>query len=330
MEILVTGASGYIGGFLCHALARAGHRTHQLDKLPSETPGKATIADLADRDSIRRVFQTNRFDAVVHLAGVNGIAASAQSVTEFFSQNIVNSIHLFNVAVEYDVRRVVFASSSSIYGAAAEIPIHESVAASPASPYAECKTQIERLLSWYDRVQGVKSAVLRLFNVGGASADGTSGKKRGTLQVIDKIIGTTLDAGVFRLHDGLPTSDGTAIRDYVHVLDVADAMVAAVEFLERSDESITANVGSGIGTSLRKIIQAIQDIGSCTVPIDTKSAGPGEVPICIADIRTATTRLQWRPKFSSVETIVSSSWAWAKHQRTTLRLEGETGAALHG
>jgi UDP-arabinose 4-epimerase len=328
--ILVTGGAGYVGSHACKALARAGYRPVAYDSLihghrEAVRWGPLVEADLADAGRLADALK--RFDvaAVLHFAAFAYVGESVERPGLYFRNNVANSLTLLEAMRTSAVRRIVFSSTCATYGVPDRVPIPESAPQRPVNPYGESKVMVERMLHWYGAAHGFTHAALRYFNAAGADPDGEIGEDH---QPETHLIPLVLQAAMGRrpqidvLGTDYPTPDGTAIRDYIHVEDLAEAHVKALQLLLKGGLSITVNLGTGIGHSVREVIAAAERVTGRRVPRREAPRRPGDPPVLVADPSRAGELLGWRPKFSDLDTILKTAWAW--HNRET---QGRQSAA---
>lgn len=321
MKVLVSGGAGYIGGVASEVLLRAGHAVAVLDNLSgghaSAVPAAAQFfrADLAQLDSVRAAVERFRPDAVMHFAGHIQVGESMQKPFMYLGANTVGGLHLFQAAVERGVRRIILSSTANLFDKPERIPIDESAVVAPGSPYGESKLYLERTLSWLEKTHGVRSACLRYFNAAGATDERGEDHDPEThliplvLQVAQgrrggvKVFGTDYD-----------TPDGTCIRDYIHVADLAQAHLLALEVLDRG--SRTYNLGNGSGFSVLEVIEAARRITGHPIPIVTSPRREGDVTRLVADPTRIRRELGWTARVPELSRIIESAWRWhAKHPR---------------
>jgi UDP-glucose 4-epimerase len=317
MAVLVTGGAGYIGSQTVRHLQAAGRAVVVLDSLEfghrASIPGVPLVeADIADSDAVTQTVKEHDVDAVVHFAAYKAAGESMEVPQRYFANNVAKSIALLETLESCGVERFVFSSSCSVYGTPTVLPVDESHPLAPESPYAESKRLVEHMLEWYDRCRGLRSVSLRYFNAAGATPDGAFGEDwRVTLNLVPLVmkaaIGKAGDIKVFGTD--YETPDGTAIRDYVHVADLADAHVKAIELLERGGASTVVNLGTGKGSSVFEVIDAARRVSGRDIVVDEVARRPGDPVAVYADNRKAAAVLSWRPRYG-IEEIIESAWRW--------------------
>ena len=313
MNILVTGGAGYIGSHTAALLERAGHVPIIFDNLSTghraAARGRKLLeADLMDKVAIRSALNEQRIGAVVHFAASAYVDESIADPCKYFRNNFVNSVNLLDCMVEAGVKHVVYSSTCATYGIPERVPITEEQDQSPINPYGESKLFVERALHWYQKAYDLRSVALRYFNAAGMSQELASscdpGKRLIPLAI--KAVHNGIPLTVFGTD--YPTEDGTAVRDYVHVDDLASAHLLALEYLVKDGPSRAFNLGVGQGHSVRQVLKKIEQVSSVAVPHRFADRRPGDPAVLIADARAAGEVLGWSPKHSSLEEIVRSAW----------------------
>lgn len=326
MRVLVTGGAGYIGSHTAKALARAGHEPVVYDNLSEGYRwavqwGPLVEADLSDRSRLREALEQHSIEAVIHFAAHAYVGESMREPRRYFQNNITNALVLLDTLLDADIKTIVFSSSCAVYGAPETTPIVETNSKLPTNPYGESKLFLERALGWYDAAYGLRSACLRYFNAAGADTDGELGElHRCETHIIPLVIASALDqrGPVEIFGTDYPTPDGTAIRDFVHVSDLADAHVLALERLVHENKSLAVNLGSGRGVSVAEIVRAVEKHGGVTIASHPSPRRLGDPPALVADPSLAASLLGWKPARSTLDEIVGSAWRWQKS-----RQEGE-------
>ena len=318
MHVLVTGGAGYVGSHTAKALARAGmvpvvfdnfHRGHRA----AVRWGPAVEGDLSDRAALERVFAEHPIEAVVHFAAFCYVHESMQAPGLYFRNNLTNSLQLLEVMQSKGVRRIVFSSSCATYGMPARVPIAEDAPQQPVNPYGETKLAVEKALHWYGVLHGFSWAALRYFNAAGADPEGEIGEDH---DPETHLIPLAIAAALGRIPhlevygSDYATPDGTAVRDYVHVADLARGHVAALRYLEAGGTSGAFNLGTGTGRSVREVISTVEKVAGRPVPSRPFPRRAGDPPILVADPGRATRELGWNPSLSSLETIIETAWKW--------------------
>jgi UDP-arabinose 4-epimerase len=316
--VLVTGGAGYIGAHACKALARAGYRPVVYDNLSrghrrAVRWGPFVEGELADRERLRAAIKQYRVAAVMHFAGYAYVGESVADPALYYRNNLAGSLSLFEAMRESGIERIVFSSTCATYGIPDSVPIKETAAQLPINAYGETKLAIERALHWYGEAYGVRSVSLRYFNAAGADPDGEIGECHAPET---HLVPLALQAALGRrpaldvYGTDYPTPDGTAIRDYIHVADLAAAHLRALEHLLEGHGNAAINLGTGRGHSVREVIAAIETALGRRVPRREVARRPGDPAMLVADPAFAADRLGWRPLTSDLETIIESALAW--------------------
>jgi UDP-glucose 4-epimerase len=320
---LVTGGAGYVGSHVVRALVGRGDAVVVLDDLRqghrAAVPPEAelVVADLADRRRVAEVFAGWKFDAVLHFAALSLVGESMRDPLRYCIENLSNSLGLADEAVKAGCRRFVLSSTAALFGFPKQIPIDEEAEVAPASAYGESKLMVERGLAWADQVHGLRSASLRYFNAAGADPSGQIGEDHEPEThliplAIGAALGTRPPLTVFGTD--YPTPDGTCIRDYVHVTDLADAHLRVLARLDA--ESCRFNVGSGTGYSVKQVLESVERIGGRPVPHNLGPRRPGDPAVLVASSARLRAETGWSPQFGALDDIVRTAWAWhAKHPR---------------
>ena len=313
MKILVTGGAGYIGSICAEEMLNRGHEIAVLDNL---TEGhRAAVdpraifyhADLADRVAVGLAMGEFAPDAVMHFAANALVGESMANPSKYFRNNVANGINVLDAMVEHGVKRFVFSSTCATFGVPESMPIDESLPQRPINPYGESKLLFEKILRWYDEIHGLRFTALRYFNAAGAS-EKLGEDHRIETHLIPNVLKVALgqkDAVEIYGND-YDTPDGTCIRDYIHILDLADAHIRALDRVE----SGFYNLGTGGGTSVKEVIDCCRRVTGRDIKALEKPRRPGDPPRLIAASDKIRRELGWQPKFQDIETIVSSAWAW--------------------
>ncbi|HEX6506236.1 MAG TPA: UDP-glucose 4-epimerase GalE [Chloroflexota bacterium] len=317
MRVLVTGGAGYIGSFTVRALQDRGHAVVVYDNLSyghrEAVDGPIVEGDLGDNACLEASFADGRFDAVIHLAALIEAGESMHDAASFFMVNVADSVALLNAAVRHNVPHLVFSSSAGVYGNPSRVPIDERDPAVPINTYAETKLLVERMLPWYELVHGLRSVSLRYFNAAGAALDGSMGQDH---QPATHLLSVAVETAAGRRDklvlygDDYPTPDGTCIRDYIHVLDLASAHVMALDYLACGGTNETFNVGAGSGHSNLEVIGALRRISGVDIPVEVGPRRPGDPAQLVANPSKIEQAFGWRAENSNLNTIVSSAWKW--------------------
>ena len=317
MTVLVTGGAGYIGCHTVRALRAQDRDVVVLDSL--ETGYEAAllgaplvVGDIADTDLVARIVAEHGVESVIHFAGYKNAGESMQNPAKYFRNNVVGTARLLEALEGAAVRRIVFSGSCSVYGTPAELPVSEAAPLQPESPYGQSKLMSEQMLQWYGDLTGLHWISLRYFNASGASADAMIGEDFSvTLNLVPLVMKAALGLRppVQVFGTDFPTPDGTAIRDYIHVEDLADAHVLALEHLETGGTSTAVNLGTGTGSSVKQVLEAAEREIGRPVPAQFVGRRPGDPSEVWADNRLAAELLGWKPRHG-LDEIVASAWRW--------------------
>lgn len=316
MKILVVGGAGYIGSVCAELLLNEGHDVAIFDNLTeghrAAVDPRATFSegDLSDRQSIGAAISTVRPDAVMHFAANALVGESMENPSKYFRNNVGNGLNLLDAMVESRVARLVFSSTCAIFGPPDRLPIDETLPAQPINPYGESKLAFEKILRWYDQIHGLKFIALRYFNAAGASEKfGEDHRVETHLipNVLQVALGQKPEVAIFGTD--YETPDGTCIRDYIHILDLARAHILALG----SKKSDFYNLGTGGGSSVREVIDTAGKITGRKINVVEKPRRPGDPPRLIASSEKIQRELGWKPQFQSLDAIIESAWKW--HQK---------------
>jgi UDP-arabinose 4-epimerase len=316
--VLVTGGAGYIGSHACKALARAGYLPVAYDNLlnghrEAVRWGPLVQGELADASFLAATFERFDIAAVMHFAAFAYVGESVEQPGRYFRNNVAGSLTLLETMRSAGVSRIVFSSTCATYGIPEQVPISESALQQPVNPYGESKLMVERMLHWFGSAHGFAYAALRYFNAAGADPEGEIGESHEPEThliplVLGAISGHSPHIDVFGTD--YPTPDGTAIRDYIHVQDLADAHVRALRLLQKGGPSIKVNLGTGTGHSVREVIEAAERITGRPAPLRETARRPGDPPVLVADPSHAREVLGWLPQHSDLDNIICTAWAW--------------------
>jgi len=322
--ILVTGGAGYIGSHAALALKKAGYNVIILDNLSyghqeivdDVLQVKLIIGDTSDRTLLDQLFTTHKIDGVIHFAAYIAVGESVQEPGKYYSNNVASTLNLLEAMLAHGINKIVFSSTCAVYGMPQEVPMTESHPHNPLSPYAASKDMVERILSDFDTAFNLKSVAFRYFNACGADPGGLLGedhtpethliplalltalKKRETLY----IFGTDYD-----------TPDGTCVRDYIHVNDLADAHVLGLKYLLAGGASEVFNLGNGNGFSVREVIETAREVTGLEIPVVESDRRAGDAPILVGSSQKVREMLGWNPNYADLKQIISHAWQW--HQK---------------
>jgi UDP-glucose-4-epimerase GalE len=317
MRILITGGAGYIGSLTARHLADTGHVPVVFDDLrnghrAAVGPLTLVVGDVRDADLVAATIQRQAIDAVIHFAALKSVEDSVADPGAYFDDNVGGTVGVLQAMARTGVRRIVFSSSCAVYGMPDALPVTEASPIQPMNPYGETKAMSERLLPWFESAYRIRYAALRYFNAAGAAEDGSAGEDwTGAQNLIPVVLRTAAGRQPMVRIFGTdhPTPDGTAIRDYIHVLDLAEAHRCALETIDREDASLTVNVGTGVGASVREVLETARRITEREIPAEEAPRRAGDPPQIWADTHLAGERLGWRAT-RSLDDIVRSAWRW--------------------
>jgi UDP-arabinose 4-epimerase len=326
-SVLVTGGAGYIGSHACKALADAGYVPVTYDNLSrghrhAVRWGPLVEGDIADRAAVVTALSTHQVCAVLHFAAFAYVGESTSDPALYYRNNVTGTLSLLDAMREVDVNRIVFSSTCATYGLPETMPIRETTAQAPVNPYGETKLAIERVLRWYGPAYGLRSVALRYFNAAGADRGGEIGEEHEPeTHLIPLALRAALGAGpaVAVFGTDYPTPDGTAIRDYIHVDDLAAAHVRALEYLTEGGASAALNLAAGTGHSVREIIAAVAAAVGHAVPTREAPRRDGDPPALVADASLAASLLGWRAECSDLATIIRTALAWERRRHNAPR-----------
>jgi UDP-glucose 4-epimerase len=313
LKVFVTGGAGYVGSVCVEELLRRGDEVVVFDNLSEghrlSIDHRATFiqGDLLDLKSISLAIDTSEPDAVMHFAANALVAESMQNPYKYFQNNVYGGLNLLRAMIEGGVGRIVFSSTCATFGTPDRIPIDESTPQNPINPYGESKLMFEKILRWFEQIHGLTFVALRYFNVAGASEEfGEHHRVETHLipRVLQVALGRAPHAEIYGTD--FPTPDGTCIRDYIHVLDLASAHILALS----TQQSDFFNLGTGGGTSVREVIDACRKITGHPIPAVEKPRREGDPPRLVASSEKAKEQLGWKPQFENIEAIVGSAWRW--------------------
>jgi UDP-glucose 4-epimerase len=318
LKILVTGGAGYIGSHFVKLLKANGHEPVVVDNLSrghKEAVIKDVIleeTDILDFPDLADVFKNHMPDAVVHFAAFAYVGESVEHPEMYYKNNVIGSMNLINACVEFGVNKFVFSSTCSIYGNPLKVPISESESSKPINPYANTKLMIEMMLKDYEIAHGLKHVALRYFNAAGADPSGELGESHEPeTHLIPLVLQTAQKKRdkILVFGNDYNTPDGTCIRDYIHILDLADAHLKALNYLNDGKDSTFINLGTGSGNSVLEIIQKAKSITGNEIPFEIVDRRAGDPAILVADNKKAKELLDWSPKYS-IDEILKTAWNW--------------------
>ena len=320
MQILVTGGAGYVGSICVRRLCQAGHEVTTVDDLSAGhagavlPPAKLVRLNLLDREAIIRLVADGNFDAAMHFAALTGVGESVQQPLNYWRNNVLGSLNLLEALKQASVSTLVFSSTCAIYGEPEKIPLTEDHPRGPVSPYGKSKAAVEWMLEDCAIGWGLAAVALRYFNAAGAADDGSLGEDHDPEThlipvLLRSAMGLTGPLQIFGTD--WPTPDGTCIRDYIHVEDLAEAHLLALD-AAKAGSAKYYNIGTGTGHSVREMVETAERVTGKRVPTESAERRPGDVPILQADPRLSQLELGWRPKQADLDQILASAWRWLR------------------
>jgi UDP-glucose 4-epimerase len=319
VKILVTGGAGYVGGTVTRLLLERGHSVVVYDNLcharRSMVPAGAAFVegDVADSKRLEEIFSSDEFAGVMHFAALIEAGDSMRKPETYFRNNTAATLGLLEAMVNKNLKKLVFSSTAAVYGEPVSTPILESAALAPTNPYGESKLLVEQMLSWIHRIHGLSYASLRYFNVAGAvPGRGEDHEPESHLipLILDVALGRRQNIKIFG--QDYPTPDGTCVRDYIHVQDLAEAHLLAFEGLDVNPRMIY-NLGNGVGFSVREVVESVRRVTGHAIPVEELPRRPGDPAVLIAGSAKIESELGWKPKYVQLDDIVRSAWEW--HQQ---------------
>lgn len=316
--ILVTGGAGYVGSHICKALAQAGHTPVVYDNLcrghrDSVKWGPLVEANITDAAALEAALTAHGATAVVHCAALAYVAESVERPMDYYDTNVIGAVSLLEAMRATDVKALVLSSTCAVYGEPATTPIQEDAPFNPVSPYGRTKVMVEQMAVECARAYGFHSVGLRYFNAAGADPEGEIGERHDPeTHLIPNVLKAAADSSVSVPMFGtdFETSDGTAVRDYVHVTDLADAHVKALDFVQQNEGHHAFNLGTGQGASVKEVIATAEQVTGKTIATNPQARRPGDPPILVADAAKAKATLGWEPSRSDLETSVTDAWRY--------------------
>ncbi len=316
----MTGGAGYVGSVSAEAFLAAGHEVVVLDDLTTgyraavPTTASLHVGTYADGDALARLLEKERIEAILHCAARSLVGESIVDPSKYYRDNVAGGVALLEAARAVGVGRFVFSSTAAVYGIPDQSPTREDAPLRPINPYGESKRTFETALAWYGRAYGLRSVTLRYFNVAGATEARGEAHDPETHLIPNVLLAAERRTSLTIFGDDYPTSDGTCVRDYIHVADLADAHLRAIEATApddpRTDEPLICNLGNGGGFSIREILAAAEAVVARPIPYDVGPRRLGDPPVLVALAERAEQVLGWRPARPSLEEMVGSAWAW--------------------
>lgn len=322
MSVLVCGGAGYIGSHTVHKLVDAGEDVVILDNLQSGHRGainknaKFYEGDVRDADCLEKLLKAEKIDAVIHFAANSLVGESMTNPLKYYNNNVHGMEILLSALVKFDIDKIVFSSTAAVYGEPKNIPIRETDATIPTNTYGETKLAMEKMMRWVEQAHNIRYVSLRYFNAAGAIEDGSIGEDHNPeTHLIPLILKTALKKrdSVTIFGDDYDTKDGTCIRDYIHVFDLADAHILALNYLRNNKKSEIMNLGNGKGFSVKEMIEAARDVTGEEITVKQGERRAGDPAVLIASSEKVKKILNWKPKFTDVKDIIKTAWQWHKN-----------------
>ena len=322
--ILVTGGAGYIGSHAALALKKAGYQVIILDNLAyghqeiidEVVQVKLIVGDTSDRNLLDNLFSTHKIDAVMHFAAYIAVGESVKEPGKYYTNNVASTLNLLEAMLAHGINKIVFSSTCAVYGMPQEIPMTEAHPHSPLSPYAASKDMVERILQDFDTAFNLKSVAFRYFNACGADPGGQLGEDHSPeTHLIPLALLTALKKreSLYIFGTDYDTPDGTCVRDYIHVNDLADAHVLGLKYLLDGGESDVFNLGNGNGFSVREVIETAREVTGLEIPVIETERRAGDAPILVGSSEKVRTKLGWNPNYADLKKIIANAWQW--HQK---------------
>lgn len=320
MDILVTGGAGYIGSHTIRTLKKAGYEVIVYDNL-SRGHSKAVDGfrliegDISEKSKLQRVFNEHDIKAVMHFAAHSQVGESVENPALYYKNNVIGGLTLLEAVIDANINYFIFSSTAAVYGEPETVPITEKQIIKPTNPYGESKAVLEKALMHYGHSYGLRTISLRYFNAAGADLNSEIGEDHEPEThliplVLQAVLGLREKIIVFG--DDYPTADGTAVRDYIHVLDLAEAHVLALNALLNGATSSIYNLGNGKGYSVLDVINTVEEVVVSSVPYEIGSRRPGDPAVLVASSGKALSELKWQPKYSNLDQIITTAWSWHK------------------
>lgn len=318
MPILITGGAGYIGSHAVKYFQNQNEEIIIVDNLQSGheysiLSNNFYKLDIRDKEELNKVFKNNNIEAVIHFAANSLVGESMEMPYEYYHNNVYGTLCLLDVMKENNVKKIVFSSTAATYGEPKNIPVTELDETKPTNTYGETKLAMERMMKWFDHAYGIKYVALRYFNAAGAHESGKIGESHfPETHLIPLILQVPLRKRdkIFIFGDDYPTKDGTCVRDYIHVMDLASAHYRALEYLRKGSQSDVFNLGNGNGYSVKEVIETTRKVTGHHIPAVVKERRLGDPATLIASSEKAKFVLDWKPEFNSLEKIIEDAWRW--------------------
>ena len=321
-KILVTGGAGYIGSNTAHLLARRGYEVLAVDDLSRghrHNVGQLPFQqlNLSDTKALAGLIASQHIDGVIHFAAYIAVGESTQRPELYFSNNVGATLSLLTAMVETGVKRLVFSSTAAVYGTPEVVPIRENSPFAPVSPYGESKVMVEKILGWLDQYRGMRSIALRYFNACGADPESGLGEEHDPeTHLLPLLLRAAVTGKPITIYgNDYATTDGTCIRDYIHIADLAEAHLLSIEKLLAGGGSDAFNVGTGTGHTVMEVVRAVEEVTGKKVPLEIGPRRSGDAPVLVANSDKLKQALGWKPKYTELRDIVETAWLFEKKKR---------------
>ncbi|NND65505.1 MAG: UDP-glucose 4-epimerase GalE [Gammaproteobacteria bacterium] len=323
-NILVTGGCGYIGSHVCRQLSEAGANVTVIDNLSTGFADalinneRLIEGDVGDETLLNTVMGARKFDVVMHFAAALLVEESVAKPIKYYQNNVENSLHLLRAVAKHDIDKLIFSSTAAVYGEGVAMPVSEDALCKPNNPYGWSKLMIEQMIRDVAAVNDLRFVILRYFNVAGADPELRMGLRSRNATHLVKLaseVATGQREKLFLFGDDYPTPDGTCLRDYIHVEDLASAHLSAARYLDQNGESATMNCGYGIGYSVKEVIDTYKRVNDIEFPAEVAARRAGDVSQLIANVEQIRSRLDWQPRFDDLDLIVKHAFEWEQLQK---------------
>jgi len=317
MKVLVTGGAGYIGAITAQELKKQGYEVVIFDSLEKgykeAVKGfKLIKGKVHDQELVAKTLKQYEIEAVIHFAAYIEMGESMENPSKYYENNVIGTVSLLEAMVKTKIKKMIFSSTAGVYGNPERLPIKEEDRKLPENPYGQSKLMVEKILKFYDMTHGLRSISIRYFNAAGATLDGKLGEAhRPESHLIPNVIKAVLENKAFKLFgDDYPTPDGTCIRDYIHVLDLAEVHILALKALGKGHKTDVYNAGAGKGYSNKQVIETVKAVSGKDLRVKIEPRRPGDANELVADSGKLKKEFKWRPKHSDLKTIVETAWKW--------------------
>ncbi|QER41304.1 UDP-glucose 4-epimerase GalE [Thermodesulfobacterium sp. TA1] len=322
-KIIVTGGAGYIGSHVVKMLGKMGYDVLTIDNLSKGHKeavlyGKLAVVDLSNKMEVEKIIKFFKPDIVMHFAGFIEVAESVLNPAKYYENNVLNTFNLLDILVKNNVNKFIFSSSAAVYGNPQEVPIKETCPTNPINPYGYSKLFIEKMLQDFDYAYGLKYVSLRYFNAAGADPEGQIGESHNPETHLIPLVLKAAKGEIEKVKifgTDYPTTDGTCIRDYIHVCDLTEVHILALKYLFDTNQSAIFNCGYGYGYSVKEVISKAKKVTGIDFPVEETHRREGDPPILVADSTKLKKEFNWAPKFDDLEYIIKTAWNWEMNRK---------------